>query len=114
MFCIGALVVALLGLSSCGGDKSGGPVGAPEDIVGRAPDTSLAAGTAQIYITSPTAEAKGVIDLRSRDGHLALSARGHPVPADVLIAGGHGYVKASTRLELRPVGGRAAPGPPRW
>jgi hypothetical protein len=103
LFCIGALAVALLGLSSCGGDKSGGPVGAPEDIVGRAPDTTLAAGTAQIYITSPTAEAKGVIDLRSRDGRLSLSARGHPVPADVLISGGHGYVKAAADSGYAPL-----------
>jgi len=105
LFFIGAMTVALLGLGGCGGDKSGGPLGAPEDIVGRAPDTTLAAGTATIYVTSPTAEARGAVDLRTRDGRLAVSARGHPKPADLVVVGGAGYVKAATDVSYSPLTG---------
>jgi hypothetical protein len=93
LFLIGALGGALLGLVSCGGDKTGGPVGAPEEVVGRAPDTTLAARSAEIFITAPSANARGVIDLAARDGRLAVLAPGHPKPADLLIVGGVGLVK---------------------
>lgn len=102
---IGAIGVALLGFAGCGGDKSGGPVGAPEDIVGRAPDTTLATGTAEIYVTSPTAEARGAVDLRSRDGRLAVTAQGHPKPADLVVVGGTGYIKAVADTVYSPLAG---------
>jgi hypothetical protein len=96
LFLIGLLAAALLGLASCGGDKSGGPVGAPEDVVGRSPDATLAARTAEVFITAPSANARGVIDLAGRDGRLAVLAPGHPVAADLLIVDGAGYVKAAS------------------
>jgi hypothetical protein len=94
----------LLGLASCGGDKTGGPLGAPEDVVGRAPDVTLAARTAEIFITAPSANARGVIDLAARDGRLAVLAPGHPVAADLLVVGGAGYVKGASESAYSSLG----------
>ena len=93
----GVAVLALTAvLAACGGDRSGGPSGAPGDVVGRAPDVTLSARTAQIFITAPTANARGAVDLSAHDGRLSILAAGDPKPADLLIVGGTGYVKAST------------------
>ena len=93
----GTSVIAVLFLlavtGACGGDRSGGPSGAPEDVVTRAPDVTLSAGTAQIRINSPNATASGVVDLRAQSGRLKVSAPGIPKPADLLISAGTGYVK---------------------
>ena len=95
--------VALISVSAgCGGDKSGGPVGTPEDIVTRAPDKTLAAGTAEIIISAPTAAATGVVDLANHRARLSLAAPGSARPAELLVAGEHGYVKIGdtyTRLD---------------
>ena len=90
------LVLFLLVVAACGGDKSGGPTGAPEDVVTRAPDVTLGAGTARIKINSPSATASGVVDLRNESGRLSVSAPGVPKPAVLLISGGTGYVKQVT------------------
>jgi hypothetical protein len=82
-------------LAACGGDKSGGPSGPPGDVVGRAPDVTLSARTAQIFITAPTANARGSVDFAAHEGRLSVLAAGDPKPADLLIVGGTGYVKAS-------------------
>lgn len=71
-------------------------MGAPEDVVGRSPDATLAARTAEVFITAPSANARGVIDLAGRDGRLAVLAPGHPVAADLLIVDGAGYVKGAS------------------
>ena len=85
-----AIVMTLMG--SCGGDRSGGPTGAPEDVVGRAPDITLAAGTARVAINAPTAAAGGVVDFATRSGRLTVTATGRRAPADVIITAGIGYL----------------------
>jgi hypothetical protein len=93
-----AISVLVLGVvaAGCGGDRSGGPSGAPEDVVTRAPDVTLSAGTARIRINSPSATASGVVDLRNESGRLSVSAPGVPKPALLLISSGTGYVKQVT------------------
>jgi hypothetical protein len=90
-----AVLFLLLVVAACGGDKSGGPAGAPEDVVTRAPDVTLSARTARIRINSPNAAASGVVDLQAQDGRLAVTATGVPKPADLLISSGTGYVKSA-------------------
>lgn len=84
---------SLLGLVACGGDKSGGPVGAPEVVVGKAPDVTRAAGTASVIITSPTANAHGSISLTAREGRLDVLSPGHPKAVALVIVADRGYVK---------------------
>jgi hypothetical protein len=91
-----SVLVLVVVAAGCGGDKSGGPTGAPEDVVTRAPDITLGAGTARIKINSPSATASGVVDLRNESGQLSVSAPGVPKPAVLLISGGTGYVKQVT------------------
>lgn len=95
---IATAVIVLLFLASigagCGGDRSGGPAGRPEDVVGRAPDVTLSAGTARIRINSPSATATGVIDFASRSGGLRVVAPGLPRPVNVAIANGNGVPPA--------------------
>lgn len=88
-----AVLFLVLLVGACGGDKSGGPTGAPEDVVTHAPDVTLAAGTARIRINSPTAAATGVVDLQAQSGRLTVSATGVPKPADLVISAGTGYVQ---------------------
>ncbi len=94
-----------MGLVGCGGDKSGGPIGAPGDIVGRSPDVTLAARTAQILITAPTANARGVVDLSAHNARLAVLAVGDPKAADLLVVAGHGYVKGAADASYSALGG---------
>jgi hypothetical protein len=107
IFAIGLAAAALLAagiwVARSGGDKSGGPVGAPETVVGKAPDTTLAQGTAKIFITAPSANAAGVVDLHARSGRLTVSATGFARPADLVVAQGVGRIKtppATTYLSL--------------
>jgi hypothetical protein len=87
------LVVTSVTISGCGGDRSGGPLGRPEDIVTRAPEVTLAARTARVVINAPTAAAQGVVDLRAHSGRLRVTDVTLGSPADVVIAGGRGYAK---------------------
>ncbi|MDP9073576.1 MAG: hypothetical protein M3N98_05245 [Actinomycetota bacterium] len=94
--------VAMAVLAGCGGDRSGGPTGSPGDVVGRAPDTTLSAGTARIMINGPTAAASGVVDLVKRSGRLTVRATGIPTPAMVTVVAGVGYIdQAPSRPALR-------------
>jgi hypothetical protein len=102
---VGAIAVALLVFVTCGGDKTGGPSGAPEVVVGRAPDMTMAAGTAQVIITSPTANAHGAIELGTRDGKLAVLAPGYPKAVDLLVVEDRGYLKASSATSYTPLAG---------
>jgi hypothetical protein len=90
---VAVAAVALLVAAGCGGDHSGGPSAAPEDVVTRAPDITLSAGTAQIRIDAPEAHALGTVDLGARSGHLTVSATPPSTPADLLISGGDGYFR---------------------
>ena len=106
---VSAALAAVAGLAGCGGDKSGGPLGAPETVVGKAPDTTLAQGTAKVYITAPTANASGVVDLRGHDGHLTVSASGLSQPADVIISAGAGRVRTPPGGSYTPLSGPLPP-----
>jgi hypothetical protein len=101
-------LVATLVAAACGGDNTGGPLGSPEDIVTRAPDVTLAAQTASIRINAPAADAQGVIDFRSRSGHLTVLEPGNTKPANLLIADGDGYIKRQNDAGFIDIGGDAA------
>lgn len=83
-----------MGLVSCSGNENaGGPLGTPQDVVGRAAGTTLAQGTAKILATCPMAEYAGTINLNTLDGDLAVSSPGNIEPADLRFVGGASYVK---------------------
>ncbi len=103
MACLAAVGVMML-LAGCGGDHSGGPVGAPEDIVTRAPDVTLSAGTAQIRIDAPAANAAGVVDLSTRSGHLSVDESQPGKPADLLLSGDQGYLRRPADAGYVPIG----------
>jgi hypothetical protein len=69
---LGLLVAALAVAGvACGGAP--GPVGDNTTIVTRAPDATLAAGSAQVVIDGPNAAASGVVDLGSGNSDLTLA-----------------------------------------
>jgi hypothetical protein len=92
-------------LAGCSGDLSGGPSGRPEDVVGRAPDVTLAAGTAEIRINSPAASAQGVIDFATHTANLTVSDVTLSKPADLQIAGAKSYVRLASTSAWLPVDG---------
>jgi hypothetical protein len=94
--------------AACGNASTAGPLGSPESIVTRAPDITLAAGTASIRINSPAADAQGVIDFATRSGRLTELEPGLNKPADLLIANGEGFVKRATDPGYVAIGGGAA------
>ncbi len=57
--------------AACGG--ASGPVGDPTTIVTHAPDTTLAAGSAQIEVDGPNAVTKGAVDLGSGDADYTVT-----------------------------------------
>jgi hypothetical protein len=87
------VAVATSVIPGCGGDRSGGPAGRPEDVVSHAVGVTLAAATARITINAPSAAAHGVVDLRARSGQLTVSDVTLGRPAALLIAGAAGYLK---------------------
>ncbi|HEX3540920.1 MAG TPA: hypothetical protein VHT75_10820 [Acidimicrobiales bacterium] len=104
-----AAFAALAALAGCGGDKSGGPLGAPETVVGKAPDMTLAQGTARVYITAPTANASGVVDLHGHNAHLVLSASGLAQPADLIVNAGVAKVRTPPGTSYTPLPGAVPP-----
>ena len=101
-----ALVV---GLAACGNTSTAGPLGTPQAIISSAPDITLGAVTAKILITSPNAQANGVIDLGVHSGQLSVAATDSTTgaaPATVLIVNGTAYIKASPNAAYM-----AMPGP---
>ena len=96
------LVMAMV-VAGCGGDRSGGPSGRPEDVVGQAPDVTLAAGTAEVSISAPAATAKGVVDLNARTGRLTLSDLSVGQAAQLVITAGRTYAKLSSGSTWLPV-----------
>jgi hypothetical protein len=93
-----ALIVAaaLIAAGGCGGDRSGGPLGRPEDIVTQAPDRTLAARTATVVINAPAAAARGVVDLVARTGRLRVTDVTSAQPADVITVAGRSYAKRAS------------------
>jgi hypothetical protein len=59
---------------ACGADRTGGPRGAPEAIVRRAPDRTLAEGTARVEAAAPGAQSRGRLRL-DEPGQLRLAGR---------------------------------------
>jgi hypothetical protein len=102
---IALIVTAALVAAGCGGDRSGGPSGHPEDVVGQAPDLTLAAGTARIRINAPAATAQGVVDLGTRTGRLTFSDLALGQAAQLVIAPGRSYAKASAQPAWTPLTG---------
>jgi hypothetical protein len=90
------VVAAMSILGGCGGDRSGGPTGAPDQVVGQAADLTLAAGTAQIKVASPDADATGVIDFQAHSGRLSAHDPSQRQPIQVVIVAGSGYVNAGS------------------
>jgi hypothetical protein len=90
------IAVATIVAAGCGGDRSGGPIGSPEDIVTKAPDLTLAARTARVSINAPVATAQGVVDLITRSGRLRVTDVALGMPADVVVVEGRGYAKRAS------------------
>lgn len=90
------LAVVTIVAAGCGGDRSGGPIGSPEDIVTKAPDLTLAARTARVSINAPAATAQGVVDLITRSGRLRVTDVTLGMPADVVVVGERGYAKRAS------------------
>jgi hypothetical protein len=76
-----------LGLVACGGDRSGGPKGAPSTVVGNAPDKTLDARTARVTIDGEQVTASGVVDLATATARLQF----RPGPM-LIVAGGSTFV----------------------
>lgn len=49
--------------TACGGDRSGGPKGTPQEIVTASPDRTVAAGRVHVVIAGAKASATGTVDL---------------------------------------------------
>lgn len=84
-----------MGLVGCGNASTAGPLGSPQAIIASAPDITLASGTVKIIISSPHADATGVIDLATHTGQLSVSTKTDPTTAKVLIVGDTGYIQSS-------------------
>jgi len=102
---LSAAVILAIVAAGCGGDRSGGPAGSPEDIVARAPDLTLAARTARVLIYAPAAEARGVVDLVARSAQLSMTDLPLAQPAELIIEGGRGYAKRSSDAEWTSIAG---------
>ena len=99
-----AFFVVLVGFvgPGCGGDRTGGPRGAPQSVVGAAPARTRAAGSARVDIgVGERLAGTGV--LRFQGGTLRARLRLAPVraaaaagtPVDVVVDGASGWVRAS-------------------
>src|SRR4051794_18965581 len=59
--------------AACGSDRSGGPRGTPHDVVGNAPQLTVGAGTARVFIDGTDAAAQGVVDFANQRSELNVS-----------------------------------------
>lgn len=80
-------LVALIGLAGCG---EPGPSGSPSEVIGRAPDATVAAGVARVVIDQGVAHAEGVVDLGAGAVRLTVTTavRGEAGPPTELVAVG--------------------------
>jgi hypothetical protein len=90
------IAAAAMAAAGCGGDRSGGPIGRPEDIVTRAPDRTLAARTAIVVINAPAAAAQGVVDLVAHTGRLRVTDVTLGKAADLITVAGRSYAKRAS------------------
>lgn len=61
-FVASLLTLGVLALAGCGGEEAALPDGTPVEVVGRAPDVTLATGRAEVVVSAPTLTASGEID----------------------------------------------------
>ena len=94
-----AAVVALAG-AACGGDRSGGPKGAPRSVVGAAPGLTRAAGTAKVDIgVGERLAGSGVVRFLPDAVRARLrlapvrAAAGGGRPVDLVLDGVRGWVR---------------------
>src|SRR3954453_5895823 len=59
--------------AACGGDRSGGPRGTPREVVGNAPQRTVDARTARVFIDGTDASAQGVVDFANQRSQLEVS-----------------------------------------
>jgi hypothetical protein len=72
-----ALFVGLLTLlAGCGGDRTGGPQGDAASVVGKAPDTTLAARRAKAFVATSSATATGTVDLVTHTATMQVAPAG--------------------------------------
>lgn len=80
------VVVVALGSVACGSDRTGGPRGTPEAVVGAAADDTIAAGGASFEASAPDAERTGAVEFagegRVSVASSARNAAGHPELVD--------------------------------
>lgn len=83
----------MVGAASCGSDRSGGPKGAPTDVVRRATDATIRAGSAQFIAQSQNTVLDGVLDLATGAGRGRLHTPGESPanPVSVPLAYDHAY-----------------------
>lgn len=65
LFALFTLVAISLSVAACGADRTGGPKGAPAEVVGAAADRTLAAGEASFDVSAPDARRSGTIRFAS-------------------------------------------------
>src|SRR4051794_39540809 len=59
--------------AACGSDRSGGPRGTPREVVGNAPQLTVGARTARVFIDGTDASAQGVVDFANQRSQLEVS-----------------------------------------
>lgn len=69
------VVIVALVASSCGGDRSGGPTGRPQEVVLAAPDRTLRQRSAKVSVETPTAKSSGTVTFPTTD-HVTVSGSG--------------------------------------
>lgn len=117
---VAAVLVALVG--ACTGGDSGIPKGDPAELLREAPEVTVAAGTAQVVVTSDVQELAGELDLKAGTGTLTVK-KGRQVGSEVQVsAAGVDPAKPDTHnpfyalalvgraTDLAPVGGRQVRG----
>jgi hypothetical protein len=88
--------VVALGLAGCGGDRSGGPRGTPDEIIGSAPEHTVGARTARVTIDAIDARATGVVDFVAGASQLDLWDG-----TTVLLVGGAVYTRPKGATQWR-------------
>jgi hypothetical protein len=74
------LTVVGVVFAACGSDRTGGPRGSAQSVVGRAPQLTFAAGRALVTGASKGVSSEGPIDLRTGRARMVLRGEGRPGP----------------------------------
>lgn len=68
LFALFTLAAMSLSVVACGADRTGGPRGRPAEVVGAAPDRTVAAAEARFEVSAPDARRAGTIEFASPPG----------------------------------------------